>query len=220
MKFSEQIRWIRTENELTQEQLAEQLGVSRQAISNWENNRNLPDIEILISITKIFHLSLDYLILGDDGMGNMAEKLVKDGSENRRAKMNLISISIGAALLFLGIACIGIKAVSVEYVDAAGVLHENFFLLPMGFLFLFSGFIIFLVTGIRNIVSEFSDSSKSIGGQRFFYIGLCLGVVLLCLGGFLILLAVNAETSTGILGIAVIFGGVGCFIAALRSWRQ
>ncbi|MGL4548865.1 DUF3955 domain-containing protein, partial [Eubacterium aggregans] len=213
-------RRIRTENKLTQEQLAEQLGVSRQAISNWENNRNLHDIEMLISITKIFHLSLDYLILGDDGMGNMAKKLVKDGNENRRAKMNLMSISIGAALLFLGIVCIGIKAVSVEYVDAAGVLHENFFLLPMGFVFLFSGFVVFLVTGIRNIVSGFSDSFKYIGGRRFFYIKLCLEVVLLCLGGFLILLESNAGTSTGTLGIVVLIAGVGCFIAALRAWRH
>ncbi|MFR6163780.1 MAG: DUF3955 domain-containing protein [Mediterraneibacter gnavus] len=40
---------------------------------------------------------------------------------------------------------------SVEYIDTQGILHENFFLLPVGFLCLFCGFITFLTIGIRNI---------------------------------------------------------------------
>ncbi len=54
----------------------------------------------------------------------------------------------------IGIACIILKAVSVEYIDAQGILHENFSLLPMGFLFLFSGFITFMVIG-KNIINSF-----------------------------------------------------------------
>ena len=50
MNFGEQIKNIRSERKLTQEQMAAQLNVSRQAISNWENNRNLPDIEMLITM--------------------------------------------------------------------------------------------------------------------------------------------------------------------------
>ena len=82
-------------------------------------------------------------------MNNMTEKLIKDGSETRRAKMNLTGIIIGALLLFAGAACILIKAASVEYIDAIGILHENFFLLPIGFLFLFAGMITFIVIGIK-----------------------------------------------------------------------
>lgn len=55
-----------------QEQFAEKLNVTRQAVSNWENNRNLPDIEMLILIAQTFHISLDNLILaGNKEMNEM-----------------------------------------------------------------------------------------------------------------------------------------------------
>ena len=57
MNFDEKIIKIRKDNNLTQEEMAEKLNVSRQAISNWENKRNLPDIEMLIIISKIFSIS-------------------------------------------------------------------------------------------------------------------------------------------------------------------
>ncbi|WP_243279982.1 helix-turn-helix domain-containing protein [Mediterraneibacter faecis] len=67
------------------------MNVTRQAVSNWENNRNLPDIEMLILIAQTFHISLDNLILGGNKEMNemknameqnlMVRKLVKDGSE-------------------------------------------------------------------------------------------------------------------------------------------
>ncbi|HBD63837.1 MAG TPA: XRE family transcriptional regulator [Clostridiales bacterium] len=152
MDFGEQLRKIRKDRGLTQEQVASKLNVSRQAISNWENNKNLPDLEMVVELSVAFDLSLDQLILGGKNMNNMTEKLIKDGSETRRAKMNLIAITIGAVLLFFGVTCILIKANSVEYIDAEGFLHENFFLLPIGFLFIFSGLVTFAVTGIKNIV--------------------------------------------------------------------
>ena len=85
-------------------------------------------------------------------MNNMTEKLIKDGSETRRAKINLISLLIGAALLCIGALCILMKASSVEYIDAQGFLHENFFLLPIGFFFIFSGLVTFIVTGITSAI--------------------------------------------------------------------
>ena len=66
MQFAEKIKQIRTKNHLTQEQFAMRLNVTRQAVSNWENNRNLPDIQMLILITEIFDVTLDELILGDE----------------------------------------------------------------------------------------------------------------------------------------------------------
>lgn len=160
MDFGEQFKKIRANRELTQKQMASKLNVSRQAISNWENNRNLPDLEMVVKISMTFNISLDQLIIGGNDMNNMTEKLVKDGSETRRTKMNLIAISIGAALLFMGFACILIKANSVEYIDAEGFLHENFYLLPIGFFFMFSGLITFIVTGIKNIVDKIRSRNK------------------------------------------------------------
>ncbi|NLY72499.1 MAG: DUF3955 domain-containing protein [Tissierellia bacterium] len=157
MDFGEQLRIIRNIKGLTQEELDSKLNISRQSISNWENNKNLPDLEMVVKLSMTFNLSLDQLILGGKEINNMTEKLIKDGSETRKAKINLNSIIIGTVLLLLGIVFILIKAFSVEYIDRAGVLHENFFLLPIGFFFIFSGLVTFAVTGLKNIVEKFKE---------------------------------------------------------------
>ena len=151
MNFDEKIIKIRKDNNLTQEEMAEKWNVSRQAISNWENKRNLPDIEMLIIISKIFSISLDELILGGEEMNDIEKKLINDGSESRIVKMNLISTIIGTFLLLIGLLCIVIKANTIEYIDESGILHENFYLLPIGFLFIFIGLIVILVGIIRYI---------------------------------------------------------------------
>lgn len=58
-------------------------------------------------------------------MNNMTEKLVKDGREGRRTQMHLTITIIGSFLMVLGLVCFLIKANSVEYIDANGILHEN-----------------------------------------------------------------------------------------------
>lgn len=147
MEFSDQIKHLRQKEGLTQGQFAQKLHVTRQAISNWENNRNLPDLAMLIEIAQVFGVSLDELILGDKKMNKMTQKLIKDTDQNRRAKFNLLAAIIGAFLMIIGLLCFVIKALSVEYVDKHGILHENFFLLPVGYLFLLAGLIVIIVTG-------------------------------------------------------------------------
>ncbi|MBQ0005721.1 MAG: DUF3955 domain-containing protein [Clostridiales bacterium] len=151
MDFGSQIKKIREDNGMTQEQFALKLNVSRQAVSNWENNKNLPDIGMLIVISNVFLVSLDYLIKGDEKMNNMTQKIIKDGSETRRAKFNMVSSIIGGVLLLMGLVLLIVKGLSVEYIDANGMLHENFFLIPVSFLCLFCGLISFLVIGIKTI---------------------------------------------------------------------
>lgn len=160
MDFGKNIKDIRKELNLTQEEFAQRLNVTRQAVSNWENNRNLPDIEMLLTMSSVFHISLDILILGGSDMNNMTEKLLKDGSENARARNNLIGICVGAGLLVFGFILLLIKGFSVEYIDADGFLHENFFLLPIAFLFMFSGIMSFVICGIRNLVAKFAGKEK------------------------------------------------------------
>ena len=53
MEFGDKIKELRTKNQLTQEQFAMRLNVTRQAVSNWENNRNLPDLEMIILISSV-----------------------------------------------------------------------------------------------------------------------------------------------------------------------
>ena len=68
MKFHESIKEKRKNLNITQEEVAEKLFVSRQTISNWENGKTLPDIESLISISELYEISLDELIKGDKKM--------------------------------------------------------------------------------------------------------------------------------------------------------
>lgn len=68
MDFGAQMKKLRTSQKLTQEQIAQKLNVSRQTISSWENNRNLPDLEMVVLIAQTFNISLDNLILGDTTM--------------------------------------------------------------------------------------------------------------------------------------------------------
>ena len=82
-------------------------------------------------------------------MNDIEKKLINDGSENKRAKMNLISTFIGAFLMVFGAVFFFIKSTSVEYVDESGILHENFFLIPMGYLFLFIGLLILIINLVK-----------------------------------------------------------------------
>lgn len=62
MSFSEKIRLIRNENRLSQEELADRLGVSRQTVSKWELGNAYPEIDKLIAISNVYQVSIDYLL--------------------------------------------------------------------------------------------------------------------------------------------------------------
>ena len=62
MTLGDKLSKLRKENNYTQEQLANVLGVSRQAISKWESNLAYPETDKLIRISELFHCSLDYLL--------------------------------------------------------------------------------------------------------------------------------------------------------------
>lgn len=69
MNLGERIRNLRKENNLSQEELAEKLNISRQSISKWELNVSTPDMENLIYLSRIFEISLDDLIGNETGQG-------------------------------------------------------------------------------------------------------------------------------------------------------
>lgn len=65
MKIGAQIKKLRNELALSQDELAEKVFVSRQSISNWENDKTYPDIKSLLLLSEIFSVSLDNLVKGD-----------------------------------------------------------------------------------------------------------------------------------------------------------
>mgnify|MGYP003494687966 CR=1 FL=1 len=60
--FGDRIKLLRHSYNLSQVQLAEKLKVSKQTVSNWENNNILPSVEMLISIASFFSVPTDYLL--------------------------------------------------------------------------------------------------------------------------------------------------------------
>lgn len=64
--FGNRIEKLRTSYNWTQVQLAQRLNVSKQTVSNWENNNILPSVEMLIKLSKIFSVSTDYLLSLDN----------------------------------------------------------------------------------------------------------------------------------------------------------
>ena len=65
MELGKQIKMYRQEAQLSQEDLADRVYVSRQTISNWENDKSYPDVNSLVLLSEVFHISLDKLIKGD-----------------------------------------------------------------------------------------------------------------------------------------------------------
>ena len=62
MDIGTKIKDARIAAQLTQEQVAEALGVSRQTMSNWENNKTYPDIVSVIKMSDLYEISLDHLL--------------------------------------------------------------------------------------------------------------------------------------------------------------
>lgn len=104
MELGKQIKKHRQEVQLSQEELAERVYVSRQTISNWENDKSYPDVNSLVLLSEIFQISLDNLIKGDIEV--MKDVIQKEEIEkmNRYGKIYtimLIATAVSAVPLFM-----------------------------------------------------------------------------------------------------------------------
>ena len=83
MKLSDKLITLRKENGWSQEDFAEKLDVSRQAISRWENGTALPDAQNILQISKLFNVTADYL-LNDDYEGETDISAVEESAEEAK----------------------------------------------------------------------------------------------------------------------------------------
>lgn len=94
MELGKQIKKYRLENKLSQEELADRIYVSRQTISNWENDKSYPDINSLVLLSEVFKISLDRLIKGDiETMKDVIQKEEVD-KMNRYGKIYTIMLIV------------------------------------------------------------------------------------------------------------------------------
>ena len=76
MELGKHIKKYRQEKQLSQEELANRIYVTRQTVSNWENDKSYPDVNSLLLLSEIFQISLDRLIKGD--IDTMKEVIIKE----------------------------------------------------------------------------------------------------------------------------------------------
>ena len=81
--FGKNLKTLRTKNNLTQEDLADSLEVSRQAVCMWERGERTPKISVLTKIAKTFELSIDHII--NHELSSQDDKLKRKGDKNGRA---------------------------------------------------------------------------------------------------------------------------------------
>ena len=97
MELGTQIRKYRNERTLSQEALAEKVYVSRQTVSNWENDKSYPDVNSLVLLSEVFEISLDQLIKGDVEM--MKEQIDQTDQKKFERLSNIFTILFLAVLI-------------------------------------------------------------------------------------------------------------------------
>ena len=137
MTAGERIYQCRKKKKISQEYVATVLGVSRQAVSKWENDLSVPDTMNYINLAKIFGVSVEYLVFGEEENATaeddfaLAKKDVpnedmaeEDGDEKVDDKKSEIMLFIGFLLFLIGVVVILLSI----------FVQESFFLFLVGVL--------------------------------------------------------------------------------------
>ncbi len=74
MNMADRIEYLRKTNGISQEELADKVGVSRQAVSKWENEQSLPDLEKIITMSDYFGVTTDYILKGIEPVADKEQK--------------------------------------------------------------------------------------------------------------------------------------------------
>ena len=102
MNLAERLQDLRKKAGYSQEQLANLLGISRQAVSKWESSQGKPEIDNIIKLTEIYHVSADYILLGTEPAASPApaKKMPKEYRQAVKAAAILASAA-GVTVLFI-----------------------------------------------------------------------------------------------------------------------
>ena len=97
MNFADRILYLRKSKGISQEELADKVGVSRQAVSKWESEQSMPDVEKIIIMSDYFNVTTDYILKGIEVVENKEEK-----SKEIVGKVLYIA---STALIVIGLLC-------------------------------------------------------------------------------------------------------------------
>lgn len=91
MNISDRIQYLRKQKGFSQEELADKVGVSRQAVSKWESGQSTPDLDRIIIMSELFGVTTDYILKGIEPVSTTGKK-------------NIYSLYLGFAITFATIA--------------------------------------------------------------------------------------------------------------------
>lgn len=100
MTLGEKLFNLRKQKNLSQEEVAEKLNVTRQTISKWETDQSTPDLDKLIPLCELYDISADYLLTGKEETKS-EEKIVQEDSKKKEMKAK--KIALGIFIYFLSI---------------------------------------------------------------------------------------------------------------------
>ena len=100
MDIGGKIKKSRTDAKITQEQAAQALGISRQTISNWENERSYPDIVSVLKMSDLYSVSLDYLLKGEGPMKDYLD-YIEESTNTVKSKTRLSKLLVVLSYLVI-----------------------------------------------------------------------------------------------------------------------
>lgn len=176
MSFSENLQFLRKQQNMTQEQLAEDLGVSRQAVSKWESAQSYPEMDKLLQMCRMFACDMDTLVQKDVSVEKKANTSKYDET------MNLFSYMItgGVVMILLGMTAM----TGLENWIPNSILTSAFLLLVAAAVYLF------IIGGIKKSyfgkrypeVMDFYTEEEHHNFNQKFAIAVATGVALIILG--------------------------------------
>ena len=176
MTFGKKIKKLRTDNGLTQDELAEKIYVTRTAISKWESGRGFPNIESLKAISKYFSVSLDELLSGEEILA-IAEN---DNKQKERTLRDLIFglLDCGMALLlflpFFGQKADGvIREVSLIALSNIQTYLKTAYIAFVGIMIVLG----VMTLALQNCCQRLWTQSKSILSLALSAVGVCLFII-------------------------------------------
>ena len=125
MEIGRQIRKHRLELHLSQEELAEKVYVTRQTVSNWENDKSYPDINSLVLLSTVFNISLDILVKGD--LKEMEEKIKSEDVTRMKRESGIFAVLlIACVVLFAPLYFLfGIPGIAAEILLYAAAVYYS-----------------------------------------------------------------------------------------------
>ncbi len=109
MTFGEKLQLLRKEKSISQEQFAEVMNVSRQAVSKWELNQSYPETDKIIDVSNYFEVSLDYLMNDEKVNMNAVDQTLEEKSIKKNSSSNFAEIYKVIILTALAIALTSIR---------------------------------------------------------------------------------------------------------------